>query len=87
MKPRFRIKAGSRPQFSVVQFEPRRDENVGYVLTQMNEMQANGDLLAIAVAAVRPGGSIATAYVSGGHLFPLFGALRALDKRISRELL
>ena len=85
MKPRYRVKASSRPCHVVVPFAPTADQDVTEAIATISEMVAAGEIVSIGIAATRRNGGITTAFVCGRHLFPLMGAVRVLDRRLSEN--
>lgn len=85
MKPRYRVKASSRPCHVVVPFAPTADQDVTEAIATISEMAAAGEIVSVGIAASRRDGGVTTAFVSGRHLFPLTGAVRVLDRRLSEH--
>lgn len=82
MKPRVKVKDGRRWTAEVVPLTRHVDEDVVYALQNMLAEAEAGGIAAIALAAVRPSGCVATCYAMGSEAPALIGALHVMTDRV-----
>lgn len=86
MKPRVRVKAGTRPHLTVVPMCRPINPDLTLVMDQVGKMVSDGQVASMAVTGVWHDGTVTTAYVNGGQTFALIGALRHLQRRVEMEV-
>jgi hypothetical protein len=84
MKPRFRVKARSRPVPTVVAFRaPESAPEVFEILDQFMTLAKDGRLDGLAVAGTSRDGNAHTAYYMGTDLFRLSGVTQHVLRRLT----
>lgn len=71
---------------NVVELKWEEDPDVASLIEGIQVRAANGEIDAVAIAATTRDGGITTAYHSGRKLFPLIGAIIAVDQRLRQKL-
>jgi len=84
-KPRYRVKAASRPLLNVVRLEPRSEPEVHSILDQFQTLAKDGKISGIAVSIVHHDGCVASAYHIGSNLFTMIGSARNVCRRLELE--
>ncbi len=82
MKPRVRVKAGSRRVAEVLKFQRRPDPVIADMLIQFIEKNEMGVLDGLAVAATWHDGTVSTAYTLGSQNFKMLGCVEHLSARV-----
>lgn len=85
-KPRIRVKAKSRPNLTVVPMCRPIDPDLTRVLDHFGQLVGDGRIVSISVAGVWHDGTVTTAFVNGGQLFTMIGAIRHLQRRVEMEI-
>lgn len=82
MKPRVRVKAGSRRVAQVVKFQRKPNADIAGMLAQFLERNEAGVLDGLAVAATWHDGTVSTAYTLGSENFKMLGCVEHLSARV-----
>jgi len=87
MKPRYRVKAGRRPNLTVVPFpaaepDPDMQAMVGDLILAIEAGLIDG----IAIITTLRDGGVSTSYIRGSNLFGLIGASSYMTRRLEGEI-
>lgn len=81
-KPRVRVPCRRRPDLTVVPLSRPAVAEVVERIDSLRTMAADGLITDVAVAAVRPDGSVTTAYSFSRNAVALVGALQIVQRRV-----
>lgn len=86
-KPRYRVKAGRRPNLTVVPFPAHEpDADMQQMMADIAGAVDAGIIDGIAIIATLRDGGVSTAYIRGGNLFGLIGASSYMTRRLEGEI-